>query len=81
MSGKARPKTLFMISGVWLGLALVSARLSRGWLLGVQHQAWGVVTVVIFLVYFVLVAGWLVPMLWALINLFSRAHTEAKHIR
>ena len=31
--------------------------------MGLEHEAWGFVTVVVFLVYFVLVIGWLVPVL------------------
>ena len=58
MTGKARPRTLFLISGVWFGIALLLVCLSRRWLMGLEHQAWGTVTVTVFLVYVVLVIGW-----------------------
>ena len=71
MTGKARPRKLFLIAGVWFSIALLLMWLSHGWLMGIEHQAWGVVTVAVFLVYFVLVIGWLVPLLWAFIRLVS----------
>jgi hypothetical protein len=71
MPGKARPRTLFLISGIWFSIALLLMLLSRGWLMGLEHQAWGRVTAVVFLLYFVLTTGWLAPLLWALIRLVS----------
>ena len=81
MTGKARPRTLFLIAAVWFSLALWWVWFSHRWLMGFEHQAWGTVTVVVFLAYAVLVVGWLVPMLWALIRLFSPVPRKAKHIR
>jgi len=71
MTGKVRPRTLLLISGVWFGIALLLVWLSHHWLMGIGHQAWGIVTVAVFLVYVALVIGWLFPMLWALIRLVS----------
>ncbi len=81
MTGKARPRTLFLFSGIWFSIALLWMWLSHGWLMGLEHQSWGVVTVVVFLVYFVLVIGWLVPLLWALIRLVSPSLVQGKHFR
>ena len=79
MTGKARPRTLFLISGSWFSAALLLMWLSRGSIMALEHQAWGVATAVVFLVYFVLVIGWLVPMVWALIKLISRSLTRANN--
>lgn len=79
MVGKASPRTLFLISGVWFSIALLCIWLSHGWLIGLEHQAWGVVTLVILLVYFVPMIGWLVPMLWALSRLVSPSLTRGKN--
>ena len=81
MTGKAGPRTLFLISGIWFSVALLLMWFSHGWFMRLEHQAWGVVTVVVFLVYFVLVIGWLVPMLWALIRLVSPLLMRGKHSR
>ena len=81
MTGKARPRTLCLISGMWFSIALLWMWLSHGWLMEIEHQAWGVVTVVVFLVYFVLVIGWLIPLLWALIRLVSPSLMQGKHFR
>lgn len=81
MTGKARPRTLLLISGIWFCITLLGIWLSHGWLMGLEHQAWGVVTVVVFLVYFVLVIGWLIPLLWALIRLVSPSLMQGKHFR
>jgi hypothetical protein len=81
MTGKARPRTLFLISGMWFSIALLWTWLAHGWLMGLEHQAWGVVTVVVFLVYFVLVIDWLIPLLWALIRLVSPSLMQGKHFR
>lgn len=81
MTGKARPRTLFLISGIWFSIALLWVWLSLGWLKGLEHQAWGLVTVVVFLVYFVLVIGWLVPLLWALLRLVSPSLMRGKPVR
>lgn len=74
---KARPGTLFLISGVWFGIALLWVWFAHRWLIhgsllrGLEHQAWGMGTVLVFLGYFSLTIGWLIPLLWALIRLFS----------
>lgn len=81
MTGKVRPRTLFLIAGVWFGLALLWVWFSRRWLTGFEHQAWGIVTIVVFLAYVVSVIGWLIPMIWALIGLFSPLPTQGKHVR
>jgi len=81
MTSKARPRTLFLISGIWFSIALLWMWLSHGWLMGLEDHEWGVVTVVVFLVYFVLVIGWLIPMLWALIRLVSHSLMRGKHFR
>jgi hypothetical protein len=81
MTGKARSRTLFLISSIWLSIALLWMWLSHGWFTGLEHQAWGVVTVVVFLLYFVLAIGWLIPMLWALIRLVSPPVMRGKHFR
>lgn len=49
--------------------------------MGAEHKAWGVVTVVFFLVYFVVVIGWLVPLLWAIVKLVSPLLMQGKHVR
>jgi len=79
MTSKVRPRTLFLI--LWFSVALFSMWLTHGWLMGLEHQAWGVVTVMVFLGYFALVAGWLGPMLWALIRLVSPWVTPNQHQR
>lgn len=71
MSRKARPKALFLISGTWFGISLLWAWFSHRWLMGLEHQSWGIVTVVVFLLYVIVLTGWLIPMLWALIRLRS----------
>ena len=81
MTGKASPRTLFLISGIWFSVALLLMWLSRGSIMALEHQAWGVATAVVFLVYFVLVIGWLVPMLWALTRLVSPSLIRRKHFR
>ena len=81
MAGKARPRTLFLISGIWFSVALLWMWLSHGWLMKSEHQAWGVLTVVALLPYFLLVIGWLIPMLWALIRLGSPSLVRNKHVR
>lgn len=81
MTGKVRPRTLFLIAGVWFGLALLWVWFSHRWLTGFEHQAWGIVTIAVFLAYIVSVIGWLIPMIWALIGLFSPLPTQGKHIR
>jgi hypothetical protein len=80
MTGKLRPRTLFLISGIWFSIALLWC-LSHGWLGELEHQAWGVVTVAVFLLYFLLVIGWLVPLLLALIRLVSPSLIQRKHVR
>lgn len=75
MTGKARPRTLFLISSIWFGISLLWVWLSHRWLRGLEHQSWGIVTVLVFAIYIVVVIGWLVPMLWAIIRLRStRVH-------
>jgi len=81
MAGKALPKTLFLISGVWCGISLLWVWLSHRWLMGLEHESWGIVTVVVFLVYVVVATGWLVPMLWAVIRLVSPSHLRGAHSR
>lgn len=71
MIGKARPKTLFLISGIWFGISLLWVWFSHRWLMELEHQSWGVVTAIVLFVYFVVVIGWLIPMLWAIIRLRS----------
>ena len=80
-TGKALPRTLFLISGIWFAVALLLMWLSDGWLLGLEHGAWGVMTAVVFLLYSLLMMGWLVPLLWALIRLVSASLIEGKHVR
>ena len=72
VTDKARPRTLLIISSGWLGVALLWVLLSHRWMMGLGHQAWGTVTVLVFLVYLLLTIGWLVPLLWAL-RLVSRS--------
>lgn len=81
MAGKRRPRTLFLISGIWLGVALLWIWLSHGWFMRLEHQLWGVGTAAVFLVCFVLVIGWLFPMMWALIRLVSPSPMRRKHSR
>jgi hypothetical protein len=81
MTGKARPRTLFLICGIWFSIAVLWMWLSHGWLTGLEHQAWGVMTAVVFLLYFLLEIGWSVPLLWALIRLVSPSLTQGKHLR
>lgn len=81
MTRKARPRTLFLISGVWFGIALLWVWLTHGWLMGLEHQAWSIVTVVVFLVYVILVIGWLVPMLRAIIRLVSPSLMRGEHFQ
>ena len=49
MTGKARPRTLFLISGIWFSAALLLMWRSRGSIMALEHQAWGVATAVVFL--------------------------------
>lgn len=79
MTGNARPRTLFLISGIWFSIALLWMWLSHGWLMRLEHQLWGIVTVLVFLMYFILVIGWLAPMLWALIRLVSPSPMRRKN--
>lgn len=79
MTGKARPRTLFLISGIWFSIALLWMWLSHGWLMGSEHQLWGVGTVFVFLGYLALVIGWLVPMVWALVRFVSPSPMRRKH--
>jgi len=72
MPGKPRPKILFRISGVWFGISLLCGWFSHRWLIGAEHQSWGPVTIMIFALYLVVAIGWLVPMIWAIIQLRSR---------
>lgn len=81
ITGKAVPKMLFQISGIWFAVALLLMWHSHGWLMGLEHQAWGVMTAVVFLLYSLLMIGWLVPLLWALIRLDSPSLIEGKHVR
>ena len=81
MTGKARPRTLFLISGVWFGLAMLLVWRSHRWLMGLEQQAWSIVTVVVFLVYATVVIGWMTPMLMVLIRLVSRSLMRGKHFR
>ena len=67
MIDKARPKTLFLVSGIWLSIALLWTWLSRDWL-RLEHQAWGIMTVVALLP----LTGWLIPLLWAFVRLQPR---------
>lgn len=80
MTGKIRPRTLFLISGIWFSIALLWC-LSLGWLGKLEHQAWGVVTVVVFLFYVLLMLGWLVPLVLAFIRLVSPSLIHGKHVR
>ena len=81
MTDKTRARTLFLISGIWFSIAPLLMWLSYGWLMGAERKAWGVGTAVVLLVYFVLVIGWLVPLLWALIRLVSPLLMQGKHVR
>lgn len=81
MTGKARPRTLFQISGVWFGISLLWVWLSHRWLMGLEHQSWGIGTVMVFLVYVVVLTGWLVPMVWAIVRLISHSHMRGVHSR
>src|SRR4029077_163924 len=81
MTSKTRPRTLFLISGIWFSIALLWMWLTHGWFMGAEHQVWSVLTAVVFLVYFALVIGWLVPLLMALIRLVSPSHMQGKHSR
>lgn len=81
MTGKTRPRTLFVISGIWFSIALVWVWLTHDWFMGSAHQAWGIATVVLFLVYFALVIGWLVPLLMAFTRLVSSSLLQGKHFR
>lgn len=81
MTGKARPRTLFLISGIWFGISLLWVWVSHRWLMGLEHQSWGIVTVMVFLVYVAVVIGWLVPTLWAVIRLFSPSRMRGFHSR
>jgi len=58
MTGTARRSTLFLISGVWFGIALLWVWLSHRWLMGLEHQAWDIVTVLVVLVYSLLRSKW-----------------------
>ena len=80
MTGKVRPRTLFLISGIWFSIALLWTW-SHGWLTELEHQAWGVVTIVVFLLYFLLVIGWLAPLVLAFIRLVSSSLIQGKHVR
>jgi MFS family permease len=81
IADKALRRTLFRISGIWFALALLLMWLSHAWLMGLEHQAWGMVTLLVFLLCFLLMTGWLVPLLWALIPLLSPSLVQAKHGR
>jgi isoprenylcysteine carboxyl methyltransferase (ICMT) family protein YpbQ len=81
MTGKARPRTLFLISGVWFCIAMLWVWLSHRWLMGLEHQAWGIVTVVVFLVYVIFVVGWLIPVLWPIIRLIFPSAMRGEHFR
>jgi len=72
---------LFMISGVWFGMGLSLVCLSRHWLMGFEHQAWGVATLAVFLAYSLVAIGWIVPMLWAVIRLISPSLMRGEHSR
>ena len=71
ITANARPRTLFLISGIWLTISSLWVWFSHNWLIGLEHHSWGIVTVMVFIVYFVVVIGWLIPMLWAIIRLRS----------
>lgn len=81
MTSRPRLMTLFLVSGIWFSIALLSMCLSHGWLMRLGHQAWGIITVVILLLYFLLVIGWLVPLLWALTRLASPTPAHRKHVQ
>lgn len=81
MNGKVPPGALFLISGVWFGIALLWVWLTHSWLMESAHQAWGAATVMVLLAYFVLVIGWLVPLLWAFIGIGSASPLPRKHFR
>ena len=81
ITGKALRRTLFLISGIWFALALLLIWLSHAWLMGLEQQAWGVMTAVVFLLYCLLMTGWLVPFLWAIIRLVSPSLMQGKHVR
>jgi hypothetical protein len=66
---------------VWFGFALLWMWLSHRWLMGLEHQAWGIVTLLVVLVYFLLMIGWLVPLLWALIRLVSPSLMRGEQFR
>lgn len=67
MVNNARPKMLFLVSGIWFSIALLRIWLSRDWL-RMEHQAWGPMTVVALLP----VIGWFVPLPWAFVRLQPR---------
>ena len=81
LMGKLRPRTLFLISSVWFGIALLWTWLWHGWFTRIEHQGWGIVTVAVCLAYFLLVMGWLAPLLLALIRLASPSRMQGKHVR
>ena len=81
MTEKPRPRTLFLISGIWFSIALLTMWRSYRWIIGAEHQAWGFVTVGVFLVYSALMIGWFVPLLWAIIRLVSLSHIQSRDVR
>jgi len=81
MTDKARTRMLFVISSAWFSIALLWGWLSRGWVVGIERQEWGVLTLVVFILYFALVIGWLVPLAWALIRLVSPSALQSKQVR
>ena len=76
MVNNARPKMLFLVSGVWFSFALLWMWLSHGWF-SMEHQAWGIGTVTVLLG----LIGWLVPLRWALIRLVSPRLTQSGYVR
>lgn len=79
-TGKTLPRTWLLVSGIWFSIALGWMWLSHGWLMGLEHQAWGVTTAVVFLLYFLFMTGWLVPLLGALIRLRSPSLVQGKDV-
>jgi hypothetical protein len=73
MIGKrVSPKILFLVSGIWFTVAALWMWHSLDYLTTAERQLWGAATLVVFFTYFLLLVGWLVPLLWATIKLCLR---------
>ena len=81
MTRKVSPKALFVSAAIWFSIALLSGWLTHAWISKANEQAWGPITAVVLVAYFVLVIGWVVPFVWAFVRLASASRPRDEQSR